>query len=114
MVAEVIVDIAHSEVDKIFEYRAIDGVKAGSRVRVPFGRIQVDGYVMRLKEKSDFDADKLRPIASVIDDALTPECLSLVQSLSARYRCPKALVLRLFLPGEMRKGAVREQVQNVE
>lgn len=113
MVAEVIVDIAHSEVDKIFEYRAIDGVKAGSRVRVPFGRMQVDGYVMRLKEKSDFDADKLRPIASVIDDALTPECLSLVQSLSARYRCPKALVLRLFLPGEMRKGAVRELYRNV-
>ena len=56
MTAEVIVDIAHSEVDKIFEYRAIDGVRAGSRVRVPFGGRTVDGYVMRLKEGSDYDS----------------------------------------------------------
>ena len=31
MTAEVIVDIAHSEVDKIFEYRAVEGVEEGSR-----------------------------------------------------------------------------------
>ena len=34
MTAEVIVDIAHSEVDKIFEYRSIEGVREGSRVKV--------------------------------------------------------------------------------
>ena len=31
MTAEVIVDIGHSEVDKIFEYRAIEGVEEGCR-----------------------------------------------------------------------------------
>ncbi len=108
MTAEVIVDIAHSEVDKIFEYRAIDGVRAGSRVRVPFGGRTVDGYVMRLKEGSDYDRSKLKNISSVVDEPLTEECLRLVEEIAARYRCPKALVLRLFLPSEMRKGAVRE------
>ncbi|MEI3416117.1 MAG: hypothetical protein V8Q43_00850 [Christensenellaceae bacterium] len=38
--AEVIVDIAHSNIDRIFDYK-IDGrleIPPGSRVRVPFGR----------------------------------------------------------------------------
>ena len=115
MTAEVIVDIAHSEVDKIFEYRAIDGVFAGSRVKVPFGGRVVDGFVMRLKEGSDFDSSKLKSILSAVDDvpALNAECLKLVDDVSARYHCPKALGLRLFLPGELRKGTVRELYKNV-
>ncbi len=115
MTAEVIVDIVHSEVDKIFEYRAIDGVAAGSQVKVPFGGRVVDGFVMRLKEGSDFDAAKLKSILSAVDGipALNGECLRLVDEIAARYHCPKALVLRLFLPGEMRKGTVRELFKNV-
>ena len=108
MTAEVIVDIAHSEVDRIFEYRAVDGVEEGCRVKVPFGNRTVDGFVMRLKEGSDYDSSKLKSIERVVDRALTPECLSLVRGISERYRCSKALTLRLFLPGEMRKGAVHE------
>ena len=104
--AEVIVDIGHSEVDKIFEYSAIDGVKEGCRVRVPFGRKVIDGYVMRLKEGSEIDPARLKPVAEVVDEALTPECLRLAEHLAARYHCPKAIVCRLFLPAEMRRGAV--------
>ena len=37
MTAEVIVDIARSEVDRIFEYTAIDGVRAGCRGARSFG-----------------------------------------------------------------------------
>ena len=113
MTAEVIVDIAHSEVDKIFEYTAAEGVKEGCRVRVPFGGRTVDGYVMRIKEGSDFDPSKLKAVACVVDEPLTAECLSLARALSARYHCPMAQVLRLFLPAEMRRGAVRELYKNV-
>ena len=115
MIAEVIVDIAHSEVDKIFEYRSIEGVFAGSRVKVPFARGVVDGYVMRLKEKSDYAADKLKSILATVDEipALTKESLELTFLLSERYRCPKALVLRLFLPAEMRRGGVRELYKKI-
>ena len=115
MTAEVIVDIAHSDVDKIFEYRAIEGAAAGSRVKVPFGGRVADGFVMRLKEGSDFDSAKLKSILSVTDDipALNGECLALVEEIASRYHCPKALVLRLFLPGEMRKGRVRELYKTV-
>ena len=111
MTAEVIVDIAHSDVDKIFEYRAIEGVREGCRVKVPFGNRTVAGYVMRVKEGSDFDSARLKDIAAVVDRALTPECIALVHRISERYHCSKALTLRLFLPAEMRKGTVRERTK---
>ena len=115
MIAEVIVDIVHSEVDKIFEYIAIDGVCVGSRVKVPFAYKIVDGFVMRLKEKSDYPIEKLKKIYSVVDEipALTKECLLLTDIISERYHCPKALTLRLFLPSEMRRGGVRELYKSV-
>ena len=40
--------------------------------------------------------------------ALIPECFSLMNELSERYRVPKAVCLRLFLPAEMRAGRVHE------
>ena len=52
MVAEVIVDISTSEVDKVFDY-SLDGspdIRAGFRVLVPFGRMSVEGYVVGIKE----------------------------------------------------------------
>ena len=59
MIAEVIVDVANSEVDKIFDYIAIPDVSIGDRVLVPFGRRTIEGYVINLKDKSDLPKDKL-------------------------------------------------------
>ncbi|MBQ9081137.1 MAG: primosomal protein N' [Clostridia bacterium] len=108
MVAEVIVDVAHSEVDKIFDYLCDDELQAGSRVTVPFGRTYVAGFVMRIKESSAFP--NLKRILKVYDElpAINAECLALTEQIAARYRVPKALVLRLFLPSEMRTGKVSE------
>ncbi len=108
MIAEVIVDIAHSDVDKIFDYVCDNTVKAGMRVAVPFGRSTATGFVVRVKETSVYPADKLRAIYRTEDDipAINAECLALAEKISARYRCPMALSLRLFLPAEMRTGKV--------
>ena len=45
VVAEVIVDIAHSDVDKIFDYLCGEEITAGMRVAVPFGRSAATGFV---------------------------------------------------------------------
>ena len=110
MFAQVIVDIAHSQVDKIFEYTCPDGLNIGSRVKVPFGGRVIDGFVIGVSRTSSYPAEKLKPIAEVLDEvpALIPECFSLMQSISSRYRVPKSAALRLFLPTEMRLGKVRE------
>ena len=114
MIAEVIVDIASSETDKIYDYLCDDTIIAGSRVRAPFGGKIVAGFVMRIKEKTDYPVEKLKRVYPTTDElpALNPECLALAEKLTARYRVPKALSLRLFLPTEMRTGTVRELTKN--
>lgn len=108
MIAEVIVDVAHSDVDKIFDYICDENVQAGSRVTVPFGRSYIAGFVMRVKESSEFP--NLKKISRVYDElpAINSECLALTKKIAERYRAPKAAVLRLFLPSEMRTGKVSE------
>ena len=114
MIAEVIVDIAASETDRIFDYLCDENTIVGSRVRAPFGGKTVPGFVMRIKEKSEWPEEKLKKVLPTPDElpALNKECLALAEKITARYRVPKALTLRLFLPSEMRTGKVRELVRN--
>ncbi len=114
MIAEVIVDVTASEVDRIFDYLCDDDTVVGSRVRAPFGNRTIPGFVMRLKEKSDLPIEKLKKVLPTEDElpALNAECLRLAQKLAERYRVPMACVLRLFLPAEMRTGKVRELTRN--
>ena len=110
MICEVIVDIAHSEVDKIFDYVCDVPVQAGARVAVPFGRSAATGFVVRVKETSDYPAEKLKKVyrAEEGTPAVNAECLALARAIARRYRVPLALCLRLFIPPEMRTGKVSE------
>ena len=114
MIAEVIVDIAASETDRIFDYLCDEDTIVGSRVRAPFGGKTVPGFVMRLKETSNLPEHKLKRVYPTPDElpAINAECLALADKITARYRVPKALTLRLFLPSEMRTGKVRELTRN--
>lgn len=110
MVAEVIVDISNSEVDKIFDYDldGSPGIGAGFRVSVPFGRMNVEGYIVGVKEHSDFD--KLRPITRALDPypVINAEMLALLAFMREKYHLRMADVLRLFIPSQMRGGRVKE------
>ena len=110
MYAQVIVDIAHSQVDRIFEYSCGDDVQVGCRVKAPFGGRVVEGFVIGISQTPSFDVSKIKPIREVYDEqpALIPECFSLMEGIASRYRVPKAVALRLFLPSEMRLGRVNE------
>ncbi len=112
MFADVIVDINNVEVDKVFEYSFSDcRITLGSRVLVPFGKKLIEGIVIGVKENSVYDADKIKPINSLLEEkpALTPETLALMQHVCKTCYVTRASALRLFLPSEMRKGKVKEQ-----
>ena len=112
MFAEVIVDISHSEADKIFEYSFEDcRIVAGSRVLVPFGGKTIEGIVIKTKNYCDFDEKKVKPIISLLEEipALTGETLALSDFIVKTCYVSRALAFRQFLPVEMRKGRVREQ-----
>ena len=83
MFASVIVDIQNSEVDKVFDYLvplSLD-LKAGDRVKVPFGGRLIEGFVVGLKEQSDVPAEKIKEVFCKLDSfsAITPEMLALME-----------------------------------
>lgn len=111
--AEIIVDVAHSNVDKIFDYLLPDGMQVlpGSRVFVPFGRMTVEGTVLGTKDKSDVPDSKLKCILSKIDEQplLTGEQIELAKRVRETYRTTLAFALRLMYPADMRGGRVEKR-----
>ena len=117
MFADVIVDINNIEVDKIFEYSFEDcSIVPGSRVCVPFGKKFIEGIVVGVKEQSKYPAEKIKPIASLLEEtpALTEETLKLMQYVCDTCYVTRASALRLFLPTEMRKGRIKEQYKKYQ
>lgn len=110
MIAEVIVDILNSEVDRIFDYSCPDNTPAGMRVFVPFGNRRAEGYIIGLKEKSDLPPEKIKEIYSFADNepVLTDEMLKLSQFMVKKYNLRKMDTIRLFLPVGIRKNRVKK------
>ena len=94
MVAQVIVDVVHTNVARPFSYLVPEGaeVSVGARVSVPLGRRRVDGIVVELLENppDGLPPEKLRPIGAMLDDcpALLPPLLDLARELSAQRIAP--------------------------
>ncbi len=113
MIAEVIVDIAHGEVDRVFDYKITDGaIGLGCRVEVPFGRQKIEGFIIGVKEKSDLPDEKIKSVIRCLDEfpALSLECLKLAEFLKRTYHVPFALALRQFIPAELRGGRVKQKI----
>ena len=115
MYAQVIVDIAVSEVDRLYTYRVPEGMllSPGWRVRVPFGPTQKEAWVVSVSETTDVPAERLRGIAAALDDypALPPMLLSLARYIAEKFGCPLSLALRLMIPAEMRKSRVQVKTE---
>ena len=64
MIADVIVDIAASETDRIYSYLCDDTVAEGSRVYAPFGGRVTAGFVVALRDSCDYPAEKLKKVTA--------------------------------------------------
>ena len=106
MIAQVIVDIAAKQTDRIFEYHIPEGlsqVKIGSRVVVPFGPRKLQGFVVGISKTSNFSG-KLRDLLLVIDEMppLTPELVKLSSELAKDVFSYRITILKAMLPRVMR------------
>lgn len=111
MIAEVIVDITSSTTDKIFDYSIPDGldVKVGHRVVVMFGSKKVDGFVINIKETSNYDLDKIKDIVSVKEaqPLLTQNMLRLCFFMKKNFYLRAIDVIKLCLPPIVISGKVK-------
>ncbi|MDN6029061.1 MAG: primosomal protein N' [Lactobacillus sp.] len=106
MIAQVIVDIKARQTDRSFEYHIPDqltGVELGSRVYVPFGHRKLQGFVVGLREQSDY-AGPLKDLLLVVDEQapLTPELVELSAYLAQRIFAYRISLLLTMLPQVMR------------
>ena len=115
MYAEIIVDIASEQVDRVFTYRVPDTLPLlpGQRVRVPFGPREKEGFVIRLKDQADYDESKIKPVLAALEDypALLPPLMDLAKEIREKSHCPLCEALRLMLPAEMRGGRVKVKTE---
>lgn len=113
-IGRVIVDIASSLVDKIFDYLLpSDDFEVGMRVYVPFGKIIKEGYLIEITNNSNYDPSKLKTIISKIEDfpVINSDQLELAFFMKKKFHTGLSDAMRLFLPSEMRGNKVKELVR---
>ncbi|MBR1584707.1 MAG: primosomal protein N' [Clostridia bacterium] len=115
MYAEIIVDIASEQVDRVFTYRVPQGMELapGTRVQVPFGPRMKEGFVIRLKERADFDESRIKNVAARLEayPALLPPLMALAEEIRQKAHCPLCEALRLMIPAEMRGGRIKVKTE---
>lgn len=118
MICEVIIDIVNSNVDKIFDYILPNNLdlKVGQRVLVPFLSRKVEGYILKIKDNSNYDSSKLKCIIKSLDDFsyFNNETLSLMEFLIKKYNLRYGDCIRLFIPSSVRNNLKEKFVKYVK
>ncbi|MGG4453501.1 primosomal protein N' [Brevibacillus porteri] len=110
MIAQIIVDVPVNRTNRPFDYHVPPWVRplirVGSRVVVPFGPRQLQGYVIGIVEddKAIPDRSRLKDVVQVQDDTppLTPELLKMSEWMSKQYLCPWVTAVQAMLPAVLK------------
>ncbi len=96
----------HRGFDYLANSNTPDTLNPGIRIKIPFGRKQVIGILLELRDHSTITASKLKPIISIIDKhpVLTPGLLKLGIWAAEYYHHPIGQVLDSMLPALLRQG----------
>ena len=79
---------------------------AGCRIKVAFGKQELVGILLNVKDTTDVPLAKLRPALEVIDvtPCITPDLLALCQFTADYYQAPWGEVLNTAIPTLLRQG----------
>ncbi len=116
--ANIIIDISHENVDRIFQYRIpehlLSEIRVGTQVCVPFGmgnRIR-NGYVVEITEKADYDPSKIKEVAGLVKGSVTADArlIELAWWMKGRYGSTMNQALKTVLPVKRTVKARNRQV----
>lgn len=77
--ANIIIDISHEKLDKTFQYRVPEQLKEklspGMQVEIPFGNgsRKTTGYVVELTDAPEYDVEKIKEIAGLVEGSISIE-----------------------------------------
>ncbi|WKA53555.1 primosomal protein N' [Planococcus shixiaomingii] len=118
MIAEVIVDVAAHPIDRPFDYAIPKHLEVlaepGMRVKVPFGNRKVLGFITDLKETSEFDPARLKPIHELMDvvPVLNKEMLEMAKWMKEQTVCFEIDALKVMIPAALRAKYEKRFVLN--
>ena len=101
MIVSVLVEINFNKKEKTFDYlvpkKLENEIELGKRVLVPFGNKNLEGFIINIKEKSEYE---LKEIISIIDEnpILNEELLKLGKQISDELVCNLISVYQTMLP----------------
>lgn len=108
MFAKCIVDVANSNVDKIFEYNVPKhlNISKGDRVLLPFGNRVIEGYVIALESFSEYPLEKIKDIKTKLDNypLIKEELIDLCFYLRQKNHLRMVDTIKLCIPYQIRKG----------
>ncbi|RHT38890.1 primosomal protein N' [Firmicutes bacterium AM31-12AC] len=120
MFANIIVDITHEKLDKIFQYRVpshMEGeLSIGMEVLVPFGKgnRMTKGYVVDFAENCDYDLSKVKEIAEISRKGMAIEgkLVALAAWMKENYGGTMIQALKTVLPIKQKEQAkVKKKVR---
>ena len=103
MIASVIVDIQNKQVNRSFDYIVpqylANVLKVGYRVKVPFGPRSILGYVIQIKDITDFSGH-LKEIVDLVDvyPPLNEEFIELAKNIAENNFSFYASALQTMIP----------------
>ena len=116
MYANIIVDITHEKLDRVFQYRIpqeLEGtLKEGMEVVIPFGKgnREISGYIIGFSEETDYDISKIKDILRVKQDsvAIESKLIALAVWMKSHYGGTLIQSLKTTLPIK-KKEQVKEK-----
>lgn len=118
MYADIIIDITHEKLDKVFQYLVPEELEAdlrvGMEVWVPFGRgnKETRGYVVGFSYETDYDLTKMKPILRIADDRMQIESrlVALAAWMKEVYGGTMIQALRTVLPMKRMENEKHQRV----
>lgn len=101
MIIGVLVELSNKNIDRVFDYSVpdcfLDKIKLGIRVKVPFGKMELEGFVVEVKDSSDVE---IKDILDVIDDEaiLNSELLELGKKIQEDTLATLISCYQIMLP----------------
>ncbi len=113
MYADIIVDITHEKLDKVFQYSIpseLEGaLSVGTEVIVPFGKgnRETSGYVVAFSGKPDYPAEKIKPVLKKAEKSIAIESklVSLAAWMKEEYGGTMIQALKTVLPIKRKEAA---------
>ena len=117
MYANIIIDITHEKLDKIFQYRIpeemVGELETGMEVIVPFGKgnRETRGYVVGFCEQPDYDVEKVKTILEIPHDreAIESKLVALAAWMKEYYGGTMIQALKTVLPIKRKEKAQQKR-----